>query len=238
MAGNKFLQLRNEIHEGKFRFDVTQDLWKRHYMPGETAKPNRVLTITENGKLMGYVVYSIAYLGRTEVCRILDICAKEEKDFRELVSQVIGDCLKENVDFIYLRQCNEIYEGLLDEMGFFPLEQSVIMVVLLDPHELLLSLSEEIDSGKILRLTLEGFQPITIRVGKGAIRVLDTGHPDLAITTDSRTFLKLLFGRTRFWKELLRRKVAICNLLHLRTAIHFFSLIRVEKWYIPQGDWL
>lgn len=187
---------------------------------------------------MGYAVYSQVYLDGTKVCKILDISAKEEKNFRELINQVIKDCIKENVHFIYLRKCDKIYDNVLDERGFLSVEQSLIMVVLLNPHELFSSLSEEIEFGKILKLIIQGFKPITMKVGKKAISVIGTDNPDLVITTDSETFLKLFFGRTVLWKELLKRKVIISNPLRLPTATHFFNLIRERNWYIPQGDWL
>ncbi len=237
MTNNKFLHLRNQIHDGKFRFHITPDLWKRHYIPGGIAKPNKIHVITKNGKLMGYAVYSQVYHDGTKACRILDICAKEEKNFRDLINQIIKNCIKENVDFIYLTKCDRIYDKVLDDRGFLSVEQSVIMVMLLNPHELFSSLSEKIESGKIFKLIIHGFKPITMRVDKKAINVIGAGNPDLVITTDSETFLRLFFGRTVLWKELLKRKVTISNPLRLPAATHFFNLIRERNWYIPHGDW-
>ena len=114
--------------------------------------------------------------------------------------------------------------------------ESAIMIVLLNPKELLLSLSQEIEHGKILKLIVRGFEPVFVKVGKEGVQVLENGQQEFTIRTDSETFIRLLFGKTSFLKEVLRRKV-VTQLRRMPDTIHFFELIKAKEWYIPSGDW-
>lgn len=236
---DKFLDLRNRNHADEFRFDVTPELWKTHYLFGdETESANNVLKIVDNGTLMGYAVYSTGTAKGAKTCRILDICAKEKEVFAKLVNRLVERCIGEDVDFIYFKQAKEKFSDVLRKKGFFTARESVIMVVLLNPVELFSSISEEVKQGKILKLMLTGSSPIALKVGENGVQVVADQMPDLTISTDSKTFLQLLFGKTSILKEILKQKVTMSSIFGLPTAKHFFDLIRQEGWYIPSGDWL
>jgi len=112
------------------------------------------------------------------------------------------------------------------------------MVALLNPKDILSALSEETEDGKILMLLIKGFDPVTVKVGTKGIMVATNEKPDLTVSTDSKTFIRLLFGKTSLTKEFLRRRIALSNILDWTTASHFFNLIKHDKWYIPMGDWV
>ena len=112
------------------------------------------------------------------------------------------------------------------------------MIALLNPKELLMALSGRIENGKVLNLLIEGFDPVTVKVGEEGFMVVKEKEPDLTVSTDVRTFLGLFFGRTSLLKEFLRKRITISGILNWRTANHFFSLIKQDKWHIPMGDWV
>lgn len=233
----EFLDLRNAIHSGKFRFNLTRGLWGCHYLAEKELEANTVIRVVENGILRGYAVYSIFIDDGVRALKILEICADRRATLVELIDYIGERGVKEGVDFILLQRCREPYDDVFDKMGFLTFVTNVIMIVLLNPKELLSSLSEEIERGKILKLIIKGFDPINIRVGKKAIMVVENKRYDLTVQTDSKTFVKLFFGKTSFLKELLKRKIVTDNLFHLPTLSHFFSAIKQKEWYIPPGDW-
>jgi hypothetical protein len=114
------------------------------------------------------------------------------------------------------------------------------MSVLLDPSELLSSISDSLESGRMLELSIQGFEPIFVEMGAGKIRVVEQEDrkPDVRVNTNSKTFIRLFFGKTSFLKEYLKRKVTVDKIHGASTAAHFFDIIRQERPYIPLGDWV
>ena len=232
----EFLNLRNRIHRNKFRFNLTSGLWESHYVSDKELETNNVITVVENNKLKGYVVYSLLIEDETKVCRVGEVLADSSATLIELVDRLIEKSMEKGADFIILRRCEEPYNDVFDKKRFLTFAESVIMVVLLDPRELLLSISEKVESGKVLNLVIDGFDPITVMVGKKRIMVVEDQRSGLTVSTDSKTFLRLFFGKTSFLKELFHRKI-VTNPVQLSTVSRFFNIIRVKKWYIPSGDW-
>lgn len=234
---DEFLDLRNKVHRDKFRFDLSRDLWGCHYFSEEEFEADNVVRIFENKKLRGYAIYDLLRNHDVEMCKVLEICADARDTLFKLIERLIERSLMEGVDFIFLRRCEEPYDEVFDEKDFLTFAESVVMVSLLNPKQLLLSFSKKIQCGKILRLVIKGSDPITLRVGKERIMVIDSRKSELAVYMDGKTFLKLIFGKTSFLKEFLKGKVTISNMLRLRTVLRFFNIVRNNEWYIPTGDW-
>lgn len=232
----RFLNLRNRIHRNEFRFNLTSGLWESHYVSETGLETNNVIMVVENNKLKGYVVYSLLIEDKMKVCRVGEVCADSSATLIELVDRLIEKSMEKGADIIILRRCEEPYNDVFDKKRFLTSTESVIMVVLLDPRELLLSISENVESGKVLTLAIDSFDPITVMVGKKRIMVLEDQRSGLTVSTDSKTFLRLLFGKTSFFREFLYRKI-LTNPIQLSTVFRFFNIIRVKKWYIPSGDW-
>lgn len=231
------LNLRNKIHDGTFRFDVTPELWNTLFASEKEHQKANIITVVKNGILKGYAVLSIFARNGMKVCAIMDFCADGNDVLPELLERIIEYGVGESVDFLYIRKHEEPQDDIFDRKGFFSVIESVITMVLLDPKKLLTSLSEEVESGKDLKLVISGFDPIIVKIGKKGIKVVEKGKPNFTILTDEETFLKLFFGKTSPIKELLRRKLTLNKSLYLPAAIHFFSLIKHKNWYIPLGDW-
>lgn len=214
-------------------------LWNKHYITNEKAEASNVLSILQNGALKGYAIYS-RQLFSEEIkgYKILEICAEKKDVLTELIDQIIERALKESVDFVYFRESNGKFSEVFTKKGFSSFLESVIMVVLLNPQEFLSSLSEEVEQGKTLKLLIRGFDPVLLRVGEKGVMVVSKNKPDLTVTINVKTFLNLLSGKTSFFRQLLQRRVRVNSLSNLRTAVHFFNLIKQKKWYIPPGDWL
>jgi hypothetical protein len=85
---------------------------------------------------------------------------------------------------------------------------------------------------------VKGFNQIDIRVGETGIALVHEEKPEFALITDSRTFLRILFGKTSFLNELFRRRVKLEGIQNFSTAQRFFRIIKQSKWYIPMGDWV
>ena len=235
---DELLNLRNGLHEDEFRFHLTPSLWESHYVSEKELNANNVVRVIKNGILRGYAVYSILISDQIKTCRIEEICADGKAILNELIDRIIRKSTAKGVDFIFLRRCEEPYNDLFDERGFLSIIESAIMVVLLDPIELLLSISKKIERGKILKLIVRGFDPIKVKVGEKGVMVVKDKKYDLTVRTDSRTFLKLFFGKTSLIKEFLRRKIIIDQIFYLPTISRFFNLIKQRRWYIPPGDWI
>lgn len=232
----RFLDLRNRIHRNEFRFNLTFGLWESHYVSEKELETDNVITVVEDNKLKGYVVYSLLIEDKMKVCRVKEVCADSSATLNELVDRLTKKNMENGVDFIILRRCEEPYNDVFDKKRFLTSAESVIMVVLLDPRELLLKISENVESGKVLNLAIDDFHPITVIVGKKQIEVVEDERPGLTVSTDSKTFLRLFFGKTSFYREFLHRKI-VSNPLHLSTVSRFFNIIKIKKWYIPSGDW-
>lgn len=210
-----------------------------HYIKGEKEEAGNVLEIFQNGALRGYAIYCEKLLhDGVRVYKILEICAESEQVFAELTNQLIERAVKGDVDFVYAKGIDGKFNDVLAEEGFFSFFESVVMMALLNPFEIFLALSEEVNQGKTLNIVIKGFDPILLRVGEKGVMIVANDKPDLTVTTDSKTFLKLLFGRASFFKQFLKGKIRINSVLSLRTAMHFFELIKQKSWYIPSGDWL
>lgn len=233
---DKLLRFRNKVHKNNFRFDVAPELWNSAYVPA-AEEEGKVVTVTRDQTLKGYAVYSLSVHGESKAYVIRDICADTKDTFSELIDMIVESGFKDEVDFIFVRKCEEPYNYVFDRKGFLSLVESVIMVVLLNPNELLMSLSEKAERGKILTLHLRGLAPINVRVGQNKIEVLKEGKPNLKVTTDNKTFLKLFFGSTTFMKELIKGKVVVDGKMNLLTASRFFKIIKQNRWYLPYGDW-
>ena len=169
---------------------------------------------------------------------VRELCARDEIVLAQLIDEITAKGIKDNVDFIFLKRCEEPYNDLFVRKGFSPFLESVIMIALFDPKELLSSLSEPIENGQILELVIKGFAPISIKVGEKRITVIEAEKSDLIVSTDSKTFLRLFFGRTSFRREFIRRRIRVSSISGLGIANKLFKVIRHDEWYIPMGDWV
>lgn len=231
------LSLRNKVYKDCFRFEVSPDLWYSLYVSMKEGKAKNIIRVVRNGVLKGYAVYSIFVRNSFRAFGIMDICVDGKDTLEELINRIIERSRKEGADFIYLRNPVDPYDCVFDTKGFLSFRESIIMVALLDPRQLLSCLSEEINSGSVLRLIIKGFNPISVKVGRNGVAVIEDAKPNLTVVTDSRTFIRLFFGRTSFLKEFLMGKIKVNRILQLKIVIHFFSVIKQKKWYIPFGDW-
>jgi len=204
----------------------------------ESVEKRGTATVTKDGELCGYAAYHLVNLGESRVYDVREIVAEDEEVFTQLIDQVIDRSLKDNVDFIFARRCEDPYGKVYVKKGALSFVESVIMVALLNPRELLSALSQETEDGKVLSLLIKGFDPVTIKVGTKGIMVVTEEKPDLTVSTDSKTFIRLLLGKTSLTKQFLKRKIALSSILSWTTASHFFNIIKHGKWYIPMGDWV
>lgn len=235
---NEEIRFRHTIHQDSFRFDVSAGLWSALYEFDHDDKTRHVVTVTIDGVIKGYAVYSVFVRGQFRQLSVLDICTDSEKTLAEIVDLLKKRALDEDVDLIYVRKAPDSIDRVFDQKDFISFIESVIMVTLLNPHEFLRALSREINDGKNLKLCLKGFEPFTIRVGKNGIKVLTDGMADLVVSTDSDTFLRLVFCRASFWKEFLKGKIRVSRTTELSTARRFLDAIKQERWHIPFGDWV
>lgn len=234
---DKIIDLRNRIHKDDFRFVLTPEHWKVLYVPESVEKRN-LTTVTKDGELKGYAAYYLINFEEARAYDIREICAEDEGVLTQLVDQIVDKSVKDNVDFIFFRRCEDSYKDLYVKKGFLSFFESVIMVALFNPRELLSALSEKTKNGKVLKLLIKGFNPVTVKVGEKGIMVVKEEKPDLIVSSDSKTFLRLFFGRTSFPKEFLRRRVTLSSIFNWTAANRFFNLIKQDKWHIPMGDWV
>lgn len=234
---SEFLNIRNTVHRDEFRFNLTPNLWKTQYQLGKALEANNVIIIRKNNILRGYAICFLVTRNQIKAYYVQEICSDGKETLVKLLDQIIEKGTKNEVDFIVLRSCGEPFSNLFNEKGFLTTIETTIVMRLLSAKELLLALSNKIEDGKILRLVVEGFDPILAKVGKTEIMLVENEDADLTVSTDSKTFLKLLFGKTSFLKEFLKRRVVISHITHLLTALRFFEIIKNDKWYIPSGDW-
>jgi len=235
----EFVKLRNDLHRGKFRFELPPELWKLNYIERPGVEEDDIVKIYRNGELKGYAICSLSdYEPDLKMYKILELCAAEKEIMEELIDSIIVKGEQRGADFITIRRCGEPFEDLFDKTGFLDLKESVIMVVLLNPKELLVPLSKEDVKGRRVNLEIHGFEPISLVVGKDKIRLLEYKNgPDLVLSMSDKIFLRLFFGKTSVLKEFLRGSIRIKGKIHINTATRFFGIIKQTNWYIPPGDW-
>jgi hypothetical protein len=234
---DEIIDLRNETHRDAFRFLLTHDHWNVLYMP-EKVEASHLATVTKDGKLEGYAVFYLVNFDQIRAYDVREIIAEDESTLAQLLDQIRDKGMEESIDFIFLKRCEEPYSDLLVKRGFSPFVESVIMTALFDPQKLLSTLSQKTEDGKTLRLDIRGFDLMDIKVGEERIMLTKEEKPNLLVSMDSKTFLRLFFGKSSFMRELIRRKVTISNILGFATASRFFKIIEHDKWYIPMGDWV
>lgn len=234
---DEIIDLRNKTHKDEFRFVLTPEHWKVLYMPENVEKSN-LATVRNDGRLEGYAAFYLVNFDQVRAYDVREIIAQDENTLTQLLEQITDKGMKDNVDFIFLKRCEEPYNNVFAKKGFLPFVESVIMVALFDPKQLLSTLSEKVESGKVLRLLIKDLDPIDIKLGEKGIMLVKEEKPNLIVSTDSRTFLRLVLGRTSFAREFFKRTVTINGVLGLTVASRFFKLAKQAKWYIPMGDWV
>lgn len=231
------ITLRNLLNQGSFRLDVTQELWKAIYEVNREGKPSNIITVKRNGELKGYASYLTFVRGQSTALGVLDMNAETEDVLEELTDTLIQLAETEGVDIIYFRKTPGLDDRVLDTKGFSTFVETVMVIKLLDLGELLKAFSDDDASGPRIKLDVKGLEPVTVTAGKKGLKFVSEEKPDLELSTDSETFLKLFFNQTSVLREFLGRRLKVSNILKLSIAARFFNLIRQEKWYIPFGDW-
>jgi putative sterol carrier protein len=231
------INLRNKIHKDNFRFVLTPAHWKTVYVP-ENVEGGNLVTVESNGRLKGYAAFILVNFDEVRAYDVREISAEDENTLVQLIDQIADRGCKDEVDFIFVKRCDEPFNEVFSKKGFSSFIESVIMIALFDPEKLLSALSEKVENGKALRLIIKGFDPINVKVGEKGIMLVKEAKPDLTVSIDSKTFLKLFFGRASFMSEFLRRRIALDGILSLGAARSFFRIIKEPKWYIPMGDWV
>lgn len=234
MMIDRVIELRNRIHENDFRLVLTPEHWNALYVP--QSEKTYFLTVSRDEELVGYVAFCTVDFGEVRAYDVREICAADESTMAELIDQMIDRSVRDKIDFVFLKTCEEPYNKLLRERGFSSFIESAIMIALLDPRALLLALSEPVDDGPVLKVTISGFDPVLVRVGAGGIALVADKEPDLTISTNSKTWVRLFFGRTSFLRELLRGSITASSLRNLRAASRLFRIVRQNRWYIPMAD--
>jgi predicted acetyltransferase len=217
---------------------MPSSLWETSYVLGEGPDTKNIIKLTKNGEVRAYAVYSCVVQDEAKTYRILEMCADEIDDLIEVVNRIIENGMKEEIDFIYLKGVDDRYDEVLEEKGFFSFIESAIMVVLLNPEDFFSKLSQETEYGQTIKLNISGFSSIWLRVDKERAQIVTEENPAATINIDSKTFLKLLFGKTSFSKELIMGRITVDNVFALQTARNLFNLIKQDKCYMPSGDWL
>lgn len=234
---DEIINLRNQIHKDDFRFVLTPEHWKVVYVP-ENADRSNLVTVRRDGRLRGYAAFFQVEFEQVRAYDVREICAEDEDTMSQLIDRIAEKGLEDKVDFIFVKRCEEPYGEIFSKKGFSSFVESVIMIALFDPQKLLSTLSEKVENGKVLRLAIAGFAPIDIKVGEEGIMLVKEQKADQILWIDSKTFLRILFGRTSFLTEFMRRRVKLNGVLGLATAQRFFNIAKVRKWYIPMGDWV
>lgn len=234
---DEIIGLRNKIHKDDFRFVLTPEHWKVLYAPESVEKSN-LATVRNDGRLKGYAAFYLVNFDQVRAYDVREIIAEDESTLTQLLDQIADKGMKDNVDFIFLKRCEEPYNNVFAKKGFSPFVESVIMIALFDPRKLLSTISETVENGKVLRLLIKGFHPIDIKIGEKGIMLVKEEKPSLVVSTDSKTFIRLFFNRTSFLKEFFRRRVTVNSFLSLTIASRFFNIAKQAKWYIPMGDWV
>jgi hypothetical protein len=234
---DEVIDLRNKIHKDDFRFAITPEHWKALYVPESVEKSNLV-TVRNNERLTGYAAFYMVNFDQVRAYDVREIIAEDENILNQLLDQIAERGMKDNVDFVFLKRCEEPYSKAFARKAFLPFVESVIMIALFDPKQLLSALSEKVENGKVLRLFIKGFDPMDIKIGQNRVMLVNEEKPDLAVSTDHKTFIRLFFARTSFKNGFLARKIKVSSFLDLPTANRFFRIIKQDKWYVPMGDWV
>ena len=233
----ELLLLRNKVHKGDFRFNLGPELWSSHYLSEEEINDDRLVQIRENGGLVGYAVLEYSTYELNKISIIREMCASSSEVFLKIVDKITEKALEQNVDFIVWRKCQEPFDELLNEKGFLTFEESIVMIALLNLRDFLKSLAaKEVDDGKIAKLGIKGFEPLSVKIGRDSLSIAGNDENGFAISTDGLTFVRLFLGQTSFFKEWLKGKLKV-SVFNFNEARRFFSLIENKRWYIPSGDW-
>jgi putative sterol carrier protein len=207
------------------------------YVP-KSSETNTLLTAVRNGVLAGYAAICVTSFSTVKACNIKEICAEDSGIFARLIDQIVERSMEHDIDFVFLTTCEKDHEKLLAGKGFSSFVERTIMASLLNAKALLRALSEPSADGKILEVVIRGFEPILVNLDKRTITLVEEGQPDLTISTDSKTWLRVLFGRSSFLKEFFTKRIVISSVMNLLDAIRFFDIIRQNKVYVPEADWV
>ena len=236
----EFVKLRNQLHRGEFRFDVSPEVWEWDYTGRPGVEVDDVISVYRDSELKGYAIACLSdFESDLKVYLVLELCATDAATANELIDKVVTRGNRRNADFILIRGCGEPFERSLGRLGFLDFNESVILGLLLNPRQLLAPLCSEGVQGRRVNLEIQGAEPIGLVVGKGGLGLCECGpEAQISLSLDSRVFLKLFFGRTSIWNEILRGHVRIKGKVHILTAARLFRTIRQDRWYIPSGDWV
>ncbi len=232
-----YLELRNELHPDSFRFDMSVDLWKSHYLPSPDAGRTNTIEMKKNGVLEGYAVYEIMTDEQIRALRILEICGSR-KAYEQLIDRMVEQAVRDELDFVFIRKNEEPVDTVFDEKKFISFVDCAILSAPLNPRELLRSMSERVEQGHVLGLDITGFPEILVRVGRRKMEIVENMKPSVVMKVDGKTFVKLFFGKTSLLKEYLKRNVVILGKSRIFVAARFFNAIKQKRTYIPLGDWV
>ena len=140
---DEIIELRNRIHQNDFRFILTQDHWKVLYVPENTEKSNLATVRDNQGKLKGYAAFYGVNFGEVKAYDVREIIAEDENTLNQLLEQITNKGMEDDVDFVFLKRCEEPFSHVFSEKRFSPFIESVIMISLFDPLKLLSVLSEK-----------------------------------------------------------------------------------------------
>lgn len=231
---DEMVKLRNRIHSGAFMFDLTPDLWELHYIY-ENA---RFITIKDD-VLRGYAVVLLEEADM-RTYYVLELCAESEEIAVKLIDEILEMGKAEDVDVINIKPCDDkVLDSILDKRRCLSMVSGLIMVALTSPRDLLKALSTDVKEGVLVELSIQGFTPIKLVVGKRGFKVVENSNkPCVVIRMDAKTFLRIFFNKVSFWRAWLAGKIKIDKLRYIMVAHRFFKFIRHERWYIPPGDYL
>ncbi len=231
------IKFRNKLKNGQFRFMAPLEEWKANYSSRPGVEEADIVKIQEEGELKGYAIGCMSHHKGLRMYRILEFCATDNKTTRKLIDSMIRRGEQIGADFVIGKTCQEPFDSVFKETGFASIKENVVMFVLLNLEELLVPLSSDAVQGRVFTLIINGFKPLNIVVGKDKIRILgEKATPDIRVSLEARTFLRLFFGKTTVLKEVLRGNLRIEGKIHFNTIFRFFRIFKQNKWYIPQGD--
>lgn len=234
----EFLDLRNNLHKGEFRFDLKPELWRVNYVERPGIEEDGIIKIYRQGNLEGYAICSLSELkASVKMLQVLEFCATEKEVMDELLTKVTAKGNEKGADFITLAQYNEPFADLLATHEFVDFTGFTVMAALLNPKELLVALSAENISGRRLNLEINGFSPISLVVGEDKIKVIEYDpKAEVVLAMSDKAFVNAFFGKTSLLGELLKGEIKVKGKVHLNLAMKFFGIIKQRKAYIPIGD--
>ncbi|MBI2868946.1 MAG: hypothetical protein HYX96_03880 [Chloroflexi bacterium] len=232
------LALRNKLHKDDFRFDLDPAQWKYAYLDRPGLEEGDLVRIEENGVLKGYAIGTLCdYEHGAKMYRVLEICAAERDTLQGLLESITRRAGDRGADFIVIRRCDEPDDDLFRRDGYLSASENSIMVVLLNPRDLLAPFSHSNTRGNVINIKITGFESLSIAVGENSIAVCDGVReqaPSLALSAES--FLGLFFGKTNLLKEVFKGNVKV-NWRYLPVVARLFNIIRQKRWYVPFGEW-